>query len=675
MKWNSLRIKMLVSILGFALVVYSLTILVITLSNRKNAVEVATALSLSKSNETAAQLQQYLNRPIESARNLLHSFNSLRMAGNKNRTYYSRLLMETLENNPEYLAVWSMWEPGALDGNDAKYRGSTLYDEEGRFNVSYYKEGAEILAERGSLDQFAEEYYSLAARTRKEVIMEPYYYSYTDDTSRLFFETSIVVPVVENDKTLGVIGIDIDLKTMSKIIGNIQLYETGFGVVVSNKGVIAAYGKDEFIGSSFQDQFDFASEKMMTAIGTGTMQNLQVSSAEYGRGAFVCQIPIQIGNSSEPWSLCTVVNRNETLRGANDVLKRGVLTGLAGLVLLTLVVFLQAGSFVKPIFRAVEIAKQVSAGNLDITIAIDRKDELGILQHALKTMKEKLHQLVLELHTASGNIAAASYQINATAQQLSAGANQMASSSEEVSTTMEEMVANIGQNSLNASQTESIAVGVASDAKQVLKASNESMLAVKTIAEKIKVINDIAFQTNILALNAAVEAARAGEHGRGFAVVAAEVRKLAERSKTSADEINSLSVNSVEITTIATELLDSIIPQIEKTKQLIQDISAASSEQSSGAEQVNGAMQQLSNITQQNAAASEQMSASSQQLTVQAEQLKLLVDYFKIQGAPGMDKKSVSRQDAGVTGNKSIIGERISETNDAQTLSVHFNHN
>lgn len=636
MNWNSLKTKMLVSILGATLLIYAITILVITLSNRANAIKFATEISVSKSYETSTQVKLYFERPIESARNLVNSFIALRKSGNTNRDYYNQMLKETVEKNDVFLAVWAMWETDELDGKDKNYKSVYPYDEEGHFNITFYKDNGKTLIEPGKISMFSEDYYTIAAKTQKDVINEPYYYSYVGNDSEKFFETSIVVPIVENGKTLGVIGIDIDLKELSKIIGEIKLYNTGFGALISSDGIIAAYSNDKIIGKKFSENFDFADRSVIDAIKNGKLKTFAIPSKQFGKELFTCISPIQVGNSVTPWALSIVVPREETLSDANKLLFKALTVGLIGIVIITLLIYFLAESFIKPIFEAVAFAKQIAGGNLSSAIEVNRKDELGMLQESLSSMQGKLTELVYELQTASNSIAGASHQISATAQQLSSGATEMASSTEEVSTTMEEMVANIEQNSQNAIQTDSIAILVAKDAVKVRKASEESMVSIRYIADKIKIINDIAFQTNILALNAAVEAARAGEHGRGFAVVASEVRKLAERSKIAADEINNLSTNSVIITEEATGLLNSIIPQIEKTTQLIQEISSSSKEQRSGAEQVNNAIQQLNDITQQNAAASEEMSSSAEQMTGQAEQLKELVAYFKINKESGV---------------------------------------
>jgi len=307
-----------------------------------------------------------------------------------------------------------------------------------------------------------------------------------------------------------------------------------------------------------------------------------------------------------------------------------LIIALLGIILTLILAYIIIVAIVGPIKHTVDLAKQIAEGNLTSVIKVDRKDELGLLQESFYTMQKNLTEMVHEFQQTGNRLAEASLQIRSTSQQISSTANEMAASTEKVSSTMEEMVSNIDQNTQNAIQTDKIAIVVAHDAEKVRGASEESMVSIKNIANKIKIINDIAFQTNILALNAAVEAARAGEYGKGFAVVAAEVRKLAERSKVAADEINNLSNNSVNVTEDATKLLSNIIPQISKTTQLIQEISLASSEQYSGAEQINNAIQQLNSIAQQNASASEEMSASAEQMAGQAEQLKELVAYFKI---------------------------------------------
>lgn len=239
----------------------------------------------------------------------------------------------------------------------------------------------------------------------------------------------------------------------------------------------------------------------------------------------------------------------------------------------------------------------------------------------------KLKELISFVQSAADNIAAASTQLNSSSQQMSEGATEQAASAEEVSASMEQIAASIQQNTHNALQTEKIAIKVAEDIIEGNKAVNHTVQSMKEIADRISIIGDIARQTNLLALNAAVEAARAGDYGRGFAVVASEVRKLAERSQTAAVEINNLSKNGVIIAEKSGKLLEEIVPEIQKTSKLVQEISISSIEQNTGANEVNKALQQLNQVVQQNAAISEEMAASSEELSSQAEHLKEIINF------------------------------------------------
>lgn len=283
-----------------------------------------------------------------------------------------------------------------------------------------------------------------------------------------------------------------------------------------------------------------------------------------------------------------------------------------------------------PIKKSVEFAKSIENGNLTATVNINQNDEIGDLAKSLVNMASKLNEMVSSLTISANYISKTSESITQKSHELANGANSQATSSEELASSMEEMAANIQQNSDNSIQTEKISMSVAQKSKEVGVAANNSLVSIHSIAEKIGIISDIAFQTNILALNAAVEAARAGEHGKGFAVVAAEVRKLAERSKKSAEEIEELSKSSVGATEKAQSLVNYVIPEIEKTSKLIQEIAAASHEQNSGANQVNNALQSLNQITQQNVSLFQSLNDDANNLSNQADNLNEVIRFFKI---------------------------------------------
>ncbi|MBB3646840.1 methyl-accepting chemotaxis protein [Rhizobium sp. BK619] len=278
-----------------------------------------------------------------------------------------------------------------------------------------------------------------------------------------------------------------------------------------------------------------------------------------------------------------------------------------------------------------DIAARIAGGDLTVSPKpLSEKDTLGI---ALEQMVERLRGVVADAIVAAENVSAGSQELSASSEQVSQGASEQAASAEEASASMEEMAANIKQNADNAAQTEKIARQSAKDAEMSGEAVSRAVQAMRTIAEKIGIVQEIARQTDLLALNAAVEAARAGEHGKGFAVVASEVRKLAERSQSAAAEISSMSGDTVKAAQDAGDMLGRLVPDIRKTAELVSEISAACREQDIGAGQINEAIQQLDRVTQQNAGASEQMSATSEELASQAEELQTSIAFFKVDTA------------------------------------------
>ncbi len=305
-----------------------------------------------------------------------------------------------------------------------------------------------------------------------------------------------------------------------------------------------------------------------------------------------------------------------------------------------------------------ETATKIAEG--DLTVEVDNRSEQDALGKALKKMLLQLRRTISRTTQSVDMVSERAASMSATSAELNAGSTSQAAAAEEASASIEEMTANISQTADNASQTEKIATQSAADAKKSGEAVDKAVAAMKTIADKINIIQEIARQTDLLALNAAVEAARAGTHGKGFAVVASEVRKLAERSQTAAAEISQLSDETVEVSGEAGRMLETLVPNIQRTADLVQEISSATREQNVGAEQINGAIRELDKVIQQNAAAADRSAATSQELADQSIELAEVISYFRVEEAAGASTRH-KRPATGAPAAKSSTAPAVGE--------------
>ena len=439
-------------------------------------------------------------------------------------------------------------------------------------------------------------------------------------------ELTVVAPVMDGSKVIGILGIQVDVGlSLQKLVTSVKIGNTGFPVVVRSDGMTIAHPDPKIVFSVNMSTMAWGREALAAPSGT-------VSPYVFNG---VRKMYAITHNAAYHVSVLSTIPVSEIESSGAAIARIIISIGLAGMILTILAVYLFMKNRLKPLETAVEISNRLAAGDLDIEIGEKRSDETGELLSAMEHTVHRLRSIVSEVKATAGNVASGSEQLNDSAQALSQGATEQAASAEEVSASIEQMGANIQQNSQNATETERISLKAADDARETGRAMSEAMDAMISISQKVLIVGEIARQTNLLALNAAIEAARAGEVGKGFAVVASEVRKLAEPSQSAAAEIGELSRTTLETAQRAGARLNTLVPDIEKTADLVEEISAASGEQSSGAEQINHAMLQLDEVVQRNAATSEEMAATSEELTNQAMQLRQSVDYFRITRTTG----------------------------------------
>jgi methyl-accepting chemotaxis protein len=630
MKTSKLQIKF-TAILGSAvLLVFAIVIVFISIRATSIVKDDELKATQVKSQSYGTQISSLLDEGMVAARALertVHSYQTIPEAAR--REAYSNITKQMLDLNPQFKSVWFILEPNIL-GNDANYLNKSYSNETGRFVATWYRENGVLKQSIDSETSLASAaFYQLPKTKRQEVINEPYKFKYTED-GKEYLLTSLCVPIIDKSGHFwGVVGIDFDLAEVQTFIQNTHQN----AVVFSNEGSIVAHVDAERIGKDMvESETDMLEKeqliKMESEIKKGETFTTEFYANIIQSQSYMVVTPIKIGKTEQYWGFGLAIPLNIALEKAHALQSVVIAIAVVGILVLLVILFVLVGGIAKPIVEAAHYADRISKGDLTSKISINRNDELGQMVTSLQTMGSKLREIIDSIVAGAMNVNAASSQFGSATIQIAQGATEQAASAEEVSASVEEMSATIQQNTENAVQTERIAFSASQGMGDVAAAAKQSLDATRQIAEKIKIINAIAEKTDILAINAAIEAARAGEHGKGFAVVAAEVRKLAETSQRAAIEINELSASSLKMTEEAGGLMIQIIPEVQKTASLTQEIAAASREQSSGAEQIAKAIEQLSSVTQQNSAAAEEMSSTAEELSSQAEQLQEIVSFF-----------------------------------------------
>lgn len=438
----------------------------------------------------------------------------------------------------------------------------------------------------------------------------------------------VAMPVKDVTGTIrGVLQAVINIATVYKqILAPIKIGENGYAVLVDSSGIIIGHPDSEQIMKTNVSGTDYGKEMLSRKVGTYEYyfaEQKQWKAVAFGRANKI------------DWIVTINAPMGELLAPMDVVRNAAIIGTILTLLAVAAVIFFVVSRMAKKIQMAADQAGRIAEGYLETVpeAFLKQRDEIGDLARSFDKMSNNLGRTVTAIRTATEEVSAGSEEVSTSSEALADGANAQASNIEEVASSIEEMTVSIRRSAENADQTQQIALQAATDAETGGQAVTKTVGAMKDIAEKINIIEDIARQTNLLALNAAIEAARAGEHGKGFAVVAAEVRKLAEHSGNAAADISELSANSVNIAEKAGEMLGKIIPDIKRTAELVDEIALATKEQDQGASQINDAIQQLDTVIQTNAAAAEEMSSTSEQLAAQGTMLQDAVHFFKIEGS------------------------------------------
>ncbi len=576
--------------------------------------------------ENANMISENLSREIHITRTLANTFETAeQISKEKQKKFHLDIIKNVATKNLDFLSIGISRQLFVLDKNWKKKYGRERY--------TYFREiDGSLSLEDITLDKKGEDKNGLYHKIRKnniDVLLDPYFGDFNEGKKKLM--TSICIPVRKNDKFIGLTVTDISLERLNNIIIKIKPVMGLNAFLLSNSGTYVVHTDSALVGKFIGDiqkntVIQFEIDKLIKQGKSISFIDDNKDDEKY----YVSFVPVKFGGDIKPWSLAVAVPMSELVKEAKETVFFASLIGIVGLIITIFFIIIIANSIVRPIIKSVDFAKKIAEGDLTANIFIkDRNDEINELVRNLEYMVANLKKMISKVKETVTVVKKNSNYLKTSSYKVSEGNNIQASSAEEVAASIQEMSAVIEQNTNNANKTALIADN---SAKNIKISEKNAILATKLmeqIAEKIIIIDEIAFQTNILSLNTAIEASHAEQYGKGFAIVARDINRLADKSKILAFEIKEMSEKSLSISQKTSALLKAIVPSILKTSELVNYISVSSKEQNVGAIQVNNAVNNLNQIIQQNTNEAFQMAEQSKILAKYANYLNESITFFK----------------------------------------------
>ncbi len=625
---KSLRFKFIFYLTVLTVVVYLAIGILIIRKVRQQMFESAKHELIMSGEKYAQQLTYEMSSYLNQVVGMSNVFESnLSLPADLRKEIYQNTLQKTLSSSPQLLAVWLNVQLFALDPQwKAEY---------GRLRYTYYRSGQNIVFQEDILDtlghNFSGDYYKI--RQKKQIeFSPPYLDAYGHDTTHKILMTSICVPMYDAHNTFwGMVGVDIDMQQFHRFIPSMQDIPHGQAMIVVDDGSIAVHTDSTWVGKNL---LTFLPENISnktswdSLLSTGVPHELTCKLEK--RKMFCILYPIRLHEKTNVWSLAVMVPHAFVAKKANRFTTYAILIILIGLLILVYFAYQLTDFLARPLNASIRFAQQLSAGNLNATLEIDRHDELGQLAEALKKMAQNLKEMVKEVEEGAQLLGKTAKSLSGSSKAMLSASYQQFDTTKKVNENVSEIISFIQQNNATSNEAEKVAKEAAMKIRQSVRMSSKASASMHFITDKIAAINEISMQTNILALNAAVEAARAGEYGKGFAVVAAEVRRLAERSAQVSAEITELLLQSQNDTEAAGNMLDQTIPQIEKNTLLIQKIIEQHRNQNEQLNEINRSMEKLNEVTRTNNDSAKNMAVFSEEIEEQAEKLKRLLMKFNV---------------------------------------------